>query len=162
MSEINSAETAHAEYLDLLTGATQKAATVYPELFATKKDYTEEKQKRVDSLNRDGEGLPYSIAFESIMGYSCDVYSELGNEPACNLASKPPDYLKLISRIFDQPIPKKGEKYYSTLRTTRRKLGSLIAGVEAGRLKRQYTAAEADELQTFIKSRLEDIDELIA
>jgi len=162
MSEINAADKAHAEYLNTVTDATQKAVAVYPELFASKKDYTEEKQKRVDRMYRKGYGLPMSVAFESTVGYPYDVYAELGDEPACDLKSKPPEYLELITRIFDQPIPKKTEKYFSTLRTTRRKLGSLMAGVEAGRLKGQYTDTEADELQTFISSRLEDIDELIA
>ena len=163
MSEINPAEKAHAEYLDIVTNATQKAIAVYPELFASKKDYTEEKQKRVEKINRDSYGPPISIAFETVMGYSYNVYEELGDEPACDLASKPPEYLELITRIFDQPIPKKGEnKYYSTLRTTRRKLGPLMAAVETGRLKGQYTDAEALELQTFISSRLEDINKLIA
>lgn len=162
MSELRSAEKAHAEYLDLVTDATQKAVAVYPELFASKQDYTEQKQKRVERMHRNGYGLPISVAFQSTMGYSYDVYAELGDEPACDLESKSPEYLELIARIFDQPIPKKGEKYYSTLRTTRRKLGSLIAGVELGRLKNHYNDSESNELQTFISSRLEDIDKLIA
>jgi hypothetical protein len=161
MSEINSADKAHAEYLDNVENATQKAVAVYPELFASKQDYTEEKQKRVERMYRNGYGLPISVAFESAMGYPYDVYYDLSDEPACNLESKPPEYLELITRIFDQPMPKKGDRYYSILRSTRRKLGPLRSGVELGRLKGQYSDAEAVELQTFINSRLEDIQKLL-
>lgn len=161
MSEISPAEKAHAEYLDTVASAKQKAIAVYPDLFASKKDYTPENQKKVERMYRNGYGVPLSVAFESTMGYPYDIHVELEDQPAVTLDAKPPEYLGLIERIFEQPIPTLGKKYYSTLRTIRRKLGPLRASVELGRLKSQYSNQEAEELQLFIDSRLEDVQKLL-
>lgn len=162
MSEISqSAEKAHADYKEKVSIATNKAILVYPELFASKKDYSDDDERRVQRMNRGGFGVPFSVAFESVMGYSFDVYSELADEPVVNLYGKTPEYLDLVDKIFDQPMPEKGPKYYSTLRTVRKQMKASMVKVELERLKQNIDDNEAAELRTFVDARLEDVQKLL-
>jgi hypothetical protein len=138
-----------------------KAVKIFPDLFACKSD-VKRFESEIDGLHRDNTGrMTYPRAFEAVMGYSIDIYNQLGDKPKHTFEDKGLAYIEIAEKIFANPNPdKKMKKQLKDMIKELTKLRISILGPATRGGEDQLPQDDAIELIKFASLRIEELERL--
>jgi len=133
-----------------------QASVIFPQEFMSQKDRTPEKDQEIERNYRDGHGVPYSLAFELVMGIAEDYFRTLPEEPKYSFEGKSLRFIQIATKIFKTQNPNPAHK--KELRDLIRELQPIVPEIEVARLKGEFQIDDnPDDLINFATKRLDYI-----